>query len=529
MEIYLILAAIICILCIFASNLSYRIGVPSLLLFIILGMLFGTDGIFRISFSDFQLSEKVCSVALIFIMFYGGFCTNWKEAKPVAVKAVLLSTIGVLATAVLTGLFCYFVLKTSLLEGMLIGAVLSSTDAASVFSILRMKKLSLVNRMGSLLEVESGSNDPMAYLLTTIVLSIMAGSSDSSITTVFLTQIVFGVLFGALFGFLSARILRVLDFRARELTPIFISAAALLTYGITSSLMGNGFLSVYIAGMILGNSKIQYKVELVHFFDGITGMMQITLFFLLGLLSFPSQIIPVILPSVLIMAFMLFIARPAAVWLLLFPFRTPLSQLLLISWAGLRGAASIVFAILAVISPAVYDLDIFHIVFCVCLLSVAVQGSLLPWMARKLDVISSTENIFKTFNDYQEDQTIHLTELKLPDGHPWIGRQLKDILFPQGALAVLIKRKGGTLIPCGDTTILPDDIIILNSPAFTDESGLKLKEVEIGQYHPWVNQPVKSIKIPSDTLVILIKRDLGPLIPDGDTIIKNGDVLILNA
>ncbi|MFT4005970.1 MAG: cation:proton antiporter [Lacrimispora sp.] len=162
MELYLIVSAVICIICILASNLSYKIGVPSLLLFILLGMMFGTDGIFRINFSDYGLSEFICSVALIFIMFYGGFCTNWNEAKPVAVKSIILSSAGVVLTAALTGFFCHFFLKTSLLEGLLIGSILSSTDAASVFSILRVKKLNLVGGMASILEVESGSNDPVS-------------------------------------------------------------------------------------------------------------------------------------------------------------------------------------------------------------------------------------------------------------------------------------------------------------------------------------------------------------------------------
>ena len=179
MELYLIMAAFICILCIFAGSLSTRIGVPSLLLFIILGMMFGTDGILQIPFSNYGLAESICSVALIFIMFYGGFCTNWEAARPVAKKAVLLSSAGVILTALLTGLFCHFILKTSLLEGLLIGSVLGSTDAASVFSILRMKKLNLVDGMASILEVESGSNDPVAYMLTTIVLGMMAGHSSA--------------------------------------------------------------------------------------------------------------------------------------------------------------------------------------------------------------------------------------------------------------------------------------------------------------------------------------------------------------
>lgn len=530
MELYLIVAAVICILCIFASNLSYRIGVPSLLLFILLGMMFGTDGIFHIPFSDYRLSETICSVALIFIMFYGGFCTNWSVAKPVALKSVLLSSIGVILTALLTGLFCIAFLKTSLLEGLLIGSVLASTDAASVFSILRVKKLNLVDGLASILELESGSNDPIAYMLTIIVLGMMAGSSSpSSVASAFGAQMVFGLFFGGLAGYGGSLLFRMENFRSREMLPILAMALALLTYGLSCAVGGNGFLSVYIAGIMIGNSKIHYKVELVHFFDGITGMMQIILFFLLGLLCFPSRIIPVLGPSIGIMAFMLFIARPVSVSLILLPFRVPFRQQLLISWAGLRGAASIVFAIMTVLSPASIEYDIFHIVFCVCLLSVAIQGSLLPWMAQKLNVIGSTDNIFKTFNDYSEDPAVHLTEVRLPEGHPWINKTLKDISIPEGMLAVMILRGQETLIPRGDTMVLAGDTIILNSPAYTDDGNMKLREVQIGKYHPWVNKKISELKIPADTLIFLIRRAGTSLIPDGQTCVRDGDVLILNA
>ena len=529
MEIYLIVAAIICILCILASNLSYRIGVPSLLLFILLGMMFGTDGIFRINFSDYALSETICSIALIFIMFYGGFCTNWHEAKPVAAKSIILSSLGVILTAVLTAFFCYFVLKTTLLEGFLIGSILSSTDAASVFSILRVKKLNLVNGMASVLEVESGSNDPVSYMLTIIVLGIMNGkSSPASVGIIFGEEVLFGLLFGAIAGCAGYFIFRMEHFRSREMLPIFGLSVALLTYGLSNSVGGNGFLSVYIAGIIIGNSKIHYKAEMVHFFDGITGMMQIVLFFLLGLLCFPSRITPVILPSLGIWAFMLFIARPLVVFCILTPFKVPIRQQLLISWAGLRSAVSIVFAILAVLSPSALELDIFHIVFCVCLLSVSIQGSLLPWMAKKLNVIGATDNIFRTFNDYSEDPAVNLTEIRLPEGHPWINQTLKDIVIPNGMMAVMIIRDGKTLIPRGDTMVLADDSIILNTPAYTD-NNMKLREVQIGPYHPWVDQKISELTLPGDTLIFLVRRDGKTLIPDGQTFLQDGDCLILNA
>lgn len=524
---YLLLASIICILCIIAGNLSYKVGVPSLLLFILLGMAFGSDGIFRIPFGDFGLAEQICSIALIFIMFYGGFGTNWFVAKPVAARAILLSTAGVFLTAVFTGLFCFLVLKTSPLEGLLIGSVIASTDAASVFSILKAKKLNLADGMGSLLELESGSNDPMSYMMTTILLSLMAGQDTASMPLLFLSQILFGLLFGFLFGKLSVLILQKIPFRSAEMIPILVMALALMTYSVSSAAGGNGFLSVYIAGMLLGNSKIRSKVELVHFFDGITGMMQIVLFFLLGLLSFPSQIPALFLPALGIFLFMLFVGRPLAVYLLMKPFHVPINQMLLISWAGLRGAASIVFAIYTVISPAGLEYDIFHIVFCICLLSVALQGSLLPFMAEKLKVIGTTDNISRTFNDYQADQTIHLSEIRLPDAHPWNHQTLRDIVFPDGALAVLLKRGSQSLVPNGDTVVLPGDTLILNTPVYNDDTGIPLREVEIGTRHPWIHKTFSELSLPKGSLAVLIKRNQETLIPTGDTKIFQGDTIIL--
>ena len=420
MEFYLLVGAAVCLLCVSASGISRKIGVPALLIFLVLGMVFGSDGIFKIEFSDFHLTESVCMVALLFIMFYGGFGTNWNQARPVAVQAVCLSTIGVVLTAGLTGVFCHYALKMTWLEGLLIGSVISSTDAASVFSILRTKKLNLSGGLASMLEVESGSNDPIAYLLTAVLLSVMAGESVS-VPLMLARQILLGLGGGFLIGGIAVYIMK------RKAMPgnmsyIYMVAMALLAYAAPSILGGNGYLSVYIAGIMLGNQRIHGKAELVHFFDGVTGMMQILLFFLLGLLSFPSRMVKNIPSALLIALFLTLVARPVAVGALLTPFRVPFRQQLLVAWSGLRGAASIVFAIMAVVSPAYMKYDIFHIVFCICLLSVAVQGSLLPKVAYKLGVIDDSNDIRKTFTDYQTENDAVLIEAELKEGHPWIGK-----------------------------------------------------------------------------------------------------------
>ncbi len=264
MTLFLLFIAAVIIICILATRLSYKFGVPTLLIFILLGMIFGSDGIFKISFDDFVISENICTFALIYIMFYGGFCLNFNTAKPVLVKATIMSTLGVILTCGFVGLFCYGILKTSLLEGMLIGAVVASTDAASVFSILRMKRLNLKEGIAPLLEMESGSNDPTAYMLTVIILTLLSGKT-TNIFMLILSQVLLGGLCGVVIGFLARNFLDRIRLNEVGLKSIFVAALALLAYALPSVMNGNGFLSVYLFGIILGNSKLKKKTSLIHF------------------------------------------------------------------------------------------------------------------------------------------------------------------------------------------------------------------------------------------------------------------------
>ena len=385
---YILLVAAVILLCLSLNKMSNKLGIPMLLAYILLGMMFGTDGILKIPFDNFTIAEQICTVSLIFIMFYGGFGTNWKQAKPVAGKAVLLSTVGVILTAVTTGAFCHFILKMDFWESMLIGSVISSTDAASVFSILRSRRLNLKNNTASMLEVESGSNDPCSYMLTVIILTIMSGElSGSSLVVMIFSQIIFGILVGVVVALAAAFILKKVNFATDGFDTIFVFSMALVSYAGASMINGNGYLAAYIAGIILGNTPLHHKKSLVHFFDGITGLMQMLIFFLLGLLAYPSQL-PKILPIALAIAvFLTFVARPVSVFAILMPFRCPVKQQLLVSWAGLRGAASIVFAIMATVSPAYTKNDLFHIVIFIVLFSISIQGTLLGLVAKKLDMI----------------------------------------------------------------------------------------------------------------------------------------------
>lgn len=523
---YLLIVAIITIICIVSSKISAKIGLPSLLLFILIGMLFGSDGIFKIQFDDFVLSEQLCTIALIFIIFYGGFGMKLKSAKPIMGKALLLSTVGTFMTAMITGFLVHFIFKVSLSEGILIGSVIGSTDAASVFSILRGKKLNLKKGLAPLLEMESGSNDPISYMMTTLTLGYMTTNSLSTLPQLLISQIGLGVLCGFAIGKLFKVILEHVKFKNDGLKSILFVAIALLAFALPTMWEGNGFLSVYIVGVMLGNAKLKHKVSLVHFFDGVTQMMQILLFFTLGLLAFPSQIPSVLLPALGVMVIITFIARPITVAILLTPLKVKWNEQLFISWSGLRGAASIVFAILTVVSPAYTSKDIFHVVFVVALLSVAFQGTLLPYMAKKLKVEDPTNDIMKTFNDYEGIRQLSMIQVSLPEYHGWIGKTLADIAMPNDMLIALIVRDGENIFPKGSTVVEEQDSLVLCAPSFHDESGIILEEVIVDEDNDWLNKTLDDIDKENRLLIISIKRNKNIIIPNGETILELHDSIV---
>lgn len=503
-----------------------------LLAFILLGMFFGSDGIVKIPFDNFLFAEQICSVALIFIMFYGGFGTRWSAARPVAVKAILLSSLGTLMTACMVGLFCFYILGIPLLESFLIGAVISSTDAASVFSILRSKHLNLKNHTASLLEVESGSNDPFSYMLTVIVLSLMnGGGSLAQFAGMLLAQIGFGLLFGFGIAGLTLFFLKRFQISSSGFSAIFMVAIALISYACPMAVGGNGYLSAYIVGMIIGNNSLQNKQELVHFFDGTTGLMQMLLFFLLGLLSFPSQLPKVALTALFVALFLTFVARPLAVFFILAPFSCSRNQKLLVSWAGMRGAASIVFAIMAVIHPAFTNNDIFHVIFFIVLFSILFQGTLLPVVAKLLDMTDPQSDVMKTFNDYTEEHPVGFLQFTLPPTHPWVDQLVSQLTLPPDSLLVLLFRKETTIIPTGNTLLCAGDTLILGGLSMEEteenlskEGRLMEKKMEPG--HPWIGKPLSKLHLKHD-LIVLVKRKKQIVIPNGGVILEPDDVLVV--
>ncbi len=527
MEIIMLLAAVVIVACVAFRKISKKLGVPMLFAFIILGMLFGSDGLFKIPFENFEFAQQICSIALIFIMFYGGFGTKWSLAKPVAAYALTLSSLGTILTALIVGVFCHFVLKIELLESFLIGSVISSTDAASVFSILRSKRLNLKNGTASLLELESGSNDPFSYMLTVIVLSLMnMNTTGGKFVLLILAQLFFGAIFGVAIAFGAGYVLKRFKF-SDGFDAVFLVAVAMLSYVLPTLVGGNGYLSVYITGIILGNKKLPNKRSLAHFFDGITGLMQMLLFFILGLLAFPSHL-PSIAPYALAIAlFLTFVARPLAVFFLSIPFKCNINQILLVSWAGMRGAASIVFAILTVIDPAYTQNDIFHIVFFIVLFSILVQGSLIPLVSQKLDMTDSDSDVMKTFNDYVEEYPVKYVQFTIPENSDWEGKKVSELSLPPDLLLVLVVRGNNKYIPRGNTVIHIGDTLILSGKESEHIDGVNLYEKTLQSGDEWIDKTVTEIST-DDTLLVLIKRGNLTLIPRGNTKLCKNDVLVIN-
>ncbi len=526
---YLLVCTIIILLCVLVSRLTHRLGVPVLLAFIGLGMLFGENGIFRIAFDNYVLSEQICSIALIFIMFYGGFGTNWNQAKPVAVKASVLASVGVVLTAGLTGAVCILFLKMPVLDALLLGSVLSSTDAASVFSVLRSKKLGLKENTASLLEVESGSNDPFSYMLTIILLSVMNGqASGTELAWMTVKQLFLGVLCGALISLLVRVFLRYYKFPVAGFDMAFFIGIALLSYALPAAIGGNGYLSAYIVGIVLGNCRIRNKKSLVHFFDGFTSLMQMLIFFLLGLLSTPARIPQILIPAIVIALLLTFVVRPIAVAACLTPLRCGIRQQALVSFAGLRGAASIVFTIMATVHEAQTPGDLFHMVFCIVLLSITFQGSLLVPVARWLGMCDKNIDDAKSFSDYTEQVKLYFINLEIYEGHPWVGKPLCEVNLPPDMLVVMLLRGGENVLQGGSTVFFPQDSVILSAPAYQDEVGLALQEQRIDKNSPWVGKSIAAFSPHEEELVVMILRGEETIIPKGDTQIEPDDVLVIS-
>ena len=470
----LLIASVILFLSIFAGKAGYRFGLPALLLFLGVGMLFGSDGL-GIQFSDPHIAQFIGMLALSIILFSGGMDTKIAEVKPIASQGVVLATLGVLIMTLVTGGFIYYLslLATgyetlTLAESMLLAAVMSSTDSASVFSILRSKGVYLKQRLRPTLELESGSNDPMAYMLTIGLIQFIqsSGMGVPQILGSFAIQFIVGAATGYFLGKLAILMLNRLNIDNQALYPILLLSFVFFTFSITDLLKGNGYLAVYIAGMMVGNNKIMHRKEIYTFMDGLTWLFQIIMFLCLGLLVNPHEMLEVAVVALLIGVFMIVVGRPLSVFLCLLPFgkRITLKSRLFVSWVGLRGAVPIIFATYPVVANVPGAHVIFNIVFFITIVSLVIQGTTVSWVARLLGLSTPLE---KTGNDFgvelPEEIDSNLHDMTITQEMLEQADTLKDMNLPKGTLVMIVKRGDEYLIPNGTLKLHAGDKLLLIS------------------------------------------------------------------
>ncbi|MFN4764495.1 potassium/proton antiporter [Gillisia sp. Q332] len=472
----LLIGSLLLLISILAGKTSYKFGVPTLILFLLVGVLAGSEGIGKINFDDPQLAQFIGIVSLNFILFSGGLDTSWKSIKPVVWQGVSLSTLGVLLTAVSVGFFVSFITDFTIYEGLLLGAIVSSTDAAAVFSILRAKNLGLKTNLRPTLELESGSNDPMAYFLTIAFLGLVINQDLSiySIIPLFLKQILIGGALGFAFGKLSKYMINRIRLDFEGLYPVLAIALMFITFSFTDFVGGNGFLAVYLCAVYLGNHNIIHKKTIMKMFDGLAWLMQIVLFLTLGLLVFPSQVLPVVGIGMFVSVFLIFIARPLSVFISLMFFKMKMRRRWYISWVGLRGAVPIVFATYPLLAGIEKANMIFNIVFFVSLSSVLVQGTTLSLVAKWLHVALPFKVKPKSPVDafLADGAKSFIREIIIPENNHSVGKPIVRLKFPRKAIIAMISRDDKFLTPNGTTEIEPNDMLIV----LTEDSET-LKEV----------------------------------------------------
>lgn len=460
-----LIGAILLFISIIVGKTSFKFGIPTLLFFLAVGMLAGSEGIGGIHFDNPVIAQFIGVISLNFILFSGGLETNWKGIKPVFREGIVLSTLGVLLTAVSLGMFIWWVTDLSIYESLLLGSIVSSTDVVAVFSILRSKNLALKSNLRPALELESGSNDPMAYVLTIAFLSLVK-SPESGILTIipmFLFQMIVGALAGYGFGLLSKLIINKIKLDYQGLYSVLVISLMFISYYLTSLIHGNGFLAIYIAAIYLGNQDIVHKKAIIQMFDGLAWLVQIVLFLTLGLLVFPSQILAVLGTGLLLSLFLIFIARPLSVLISLAPFKMQFRRRLYIAWAGLRGAVPIVFATFPLVAGVDKAPLIFNIVFIISVSSILIQGTTLSLIAKwlKVSLPASVKQITSTDLLLSEHRKAEMKEFYIQAGSPVISRKVVELGLPPNAIIAMIKRDNNYLIPNGSTVILEDDLLVI--------------------------------------------------------------------
>ena len=467
LELYLLVIGFLMLLSVISSKISDKFGVPVLIIFLALGMLAGSDGILGIHFDNASIAQSVGTIALIFILFGGGVDTSWKLVRPVVKDGILLATFGVILTALLTAVCVYFVFDFTPLEAFLLGSIVSSTDAAAVFAILRAKGVSLKKPLAPLLELESGSNDPMAIFLTIVILQMILLPSSASfglLITQFFLQFLIGGVLGYLFGILMPSFLKRVHFGYYGLYPVFSIAWVLLLFSITSLIGGNGFLAVYIAGICINAREFIHKKNLISFHDGLAWLMQIVVFLTLGLLVFPSELPSVAIQGSIIALWLIFVARPIGVFLTLIKSKLSFKEKSFVSWVGLRGAVPIVLATFPFLQGYHHSSLIFNTVFFVVLFSVLLQGMSLTTVAKFLNL----EDKLPINEKKEECQSVALLsqtlrQLPVSQVPKAVGQSLCELELPEDFLVVLVIRNGKYIKVTGSMVFEKDDILVAQS------------------------------------------------------------------
>ncbi len=472
-EIVLLVGAVLLFVSIVVSKTGYRFGVPTLLLFLLVGMVFGSDGL-GLQFHSAAEAQIIGMISLSIILFSGGMDTKYKEIKPILSQGVLLSTLGVLLTTLFTGMFIFWVSNLSftnihftLILSLLLAATMSSTDSASVFNILRSQKMNLKYNLRPVLELESGSNDPMAYMLTIVLIQFIqsGGMSVWAILSSFFVQFVVGAVSGYVLGKLAVWMINKINLNNASLYPLLLLSFVFLIYTVTHLLYGNGYLAVYIAGIIVGNAKIVNRKGISAFLDGMTWLFQISMFLALGLLVNPHEMLGVALVASLIGLFMIVLARPLSVLICLLPYKSKrinFRSRMFISWVGLRGAVPIIFATYPVVAGIEGANQIFNIVFFITILSLIIQGTSVSWVAKQLHLdepFSETGNSFGI--ELPEETNSSLRDLVLTKEMLANGDRLMDMHLPKGVLVMMIRRGEEYIVPDGGVRLQVGDVLLM--------------------------------------------------------------------
>jgi cell volume regulation protein A len=461
---YILIGAGILLLSVFASKISDRFGIPALLLFLVLGMLAGSDGPGGIYFDDPALAQLIGVVALALILFSGGLDTEWARVRVVLKEGLLLATLGVLITALTVGLFARPLLGFSIAEALLLGAIVSSTDAAAVFSVLRSRGINLKGNLKPLLELESGSNDPMAVFLTIGLIQWITQPDFAlpDLFGLFVRQMLFGAALGYLMGRAALFLINRVKLGYDGLYPVLTLALVFFTFGLTDLVGGSGFLAVYLAGIVLGNHEFLHKRSLVRFHDGLAWLVQIAMFLTLGLLVFPSQLVPIIGVGLLMAACLMFLARPIAVFVSLLPGALSWREKTFVSWVGLRGAVPIILATFPLLAGIPQANLIFNLVFFIVLTSVLLQGTTLPLVARwlRVDAPAVPRRVYPIEYTPVGGFKSELKELPVPPGSYMAGKAIFEMGLPADFLVVLIARENDFMVPTGGTVVRGGDTLL---------------------------------------------------------------------